>query len=59
MDRHVDVPAESVTSVAFGGADLCELYVVSADNTDDPALAGCVFRTRVDVPGLPAPEARI
>ncbi len=59
LDRHVEVPAVAVTSVAFGGADLCALYVVSADNSDDPALGGCVFRTRVDVPGLPAPEARV
>ena len=59
VDRHVDVPAKTVTSVSFGGPDLLDLYVVSADNTDDPSLGGCVFRTRVAVPGLPAPEARI
>jgi len=35
------------------------LYAVSADNTDDPKRSGSIFRTRSDVPGLPAPFARI
>jgi xylono-1,5-lactonase len=53
------VPARAVTSVCFGGADRRDLYVVSADNTDDPARGGTVFRTRADVPGLPVPPARV
>lgn len=59
LDRHLDVPAKAVTSLAFGGRDRRDLYVVSADNTGDAALGGCVFRTRVDVPGLAAPLARV
>ena len=39
--------------------DLRDLYVVSADNTDDRQRRGSVFRTRSDIPGLPAPFARI
>ncbi len=58
-DRRVDVPARAVTSLCFGGSDLRDLYVVSADNTDDPARAGSIFRTRSDIAGLPAPLARI
>lgn len=59
VTESIEVPARSVTSVCFGGADLRDLYIVSADNTDDPERAGSVFRTRVDVPGLPTPLARI
>jgi len=58
-DRRIAFPAKAVTSLCFGGADLRDLYVVSADNTDDPTRKGSIFRTRCDVPGLPAPLARI
>jgi len=59
VDREMDVPARSVTSLCFGGADRRDLYVVSADNTEDAAAGGSIFRTRVDVAGLEAPPARI
>jgi sugar lactone lactonase YvrE len=55
----VAVPAREVTSVCFGGVDRRDLYVVSADNTDDPARRGSVFKSRVDVPGLPVPLVRV
>ncbi|MCS6924888.1 MAG: SMP-30/gluconolactonase/LRE family protein [Candidatus Binatia bacterium] len=59
MDRKIDVPAKAVTSLCFGGADRRDLYIVTADNTEDPEHKGTIFRTRVDVPGLPAPLARV
>ncbi|HTO55615.1 MAG TPA: SMP-30/gluconolactonase/LRE family protein [Myxococcota bacterium] len=58
-EQRIAVPARAVTSLCFGGADLRDLYVVSADNSDDPARGGSIFRTRSDVAGLPAPFARI
>ncbi len=58
-DARIDVPARAVTSLCFGGADLRDLYVVSADNAVDPQRGGSIFRTRSDVAGLPAPFARI
>ena len=58
-DRRIAFPAKAVTSLCFGGADLRDLYVVSADNSDDPVRKGSIFRTRSDVAGLPAPLARI
>lgn len=58
-ERRVVVPAQEVTSLCFGGADLRDLYVVSADNTHDPAREGSIFRLRSDVAGLPAPFARV
>jgi gluconolactonase len=59
LDRSLEVPARMVTSVCFAGPDLRELVVVTADHTGDPALRGCVLRTRLDVAGAPAPAARI
>jgi gluconolactonase len=58
LDRRVKVPAKSVTSVAFGGPDMRDLYAVTANNSNDRALKGSVFRTRSDIPGLPVPKAR-
>jgi gluconolactonase len=58
-DARIAVPARAVTSLCFGGADLRDLYVVTADNSEDPTRGGTVFRTRSEVAGLAAPFARI
>jgi gluconolactonase len=61
-DRRITVPANEVTSLCFAGADLDELIVVTADNTDDASRKGTIFRVSADevgVRGLPAPPARI
>jgi xylono-1,5-lactonase len=58
VDRRVKVPAKTVTSVAFGGPDMLDLYAVTANNSNDRELKGTVFRTRSDIPGLPVPKAR-
>ena len=55
----IEVPSQAVTSLCFGGADLRDCYIVTADNTDDPSRAGTIFRTRVDVPGLATPQATV
>jgi D-xylonolactonase len=57
LDRRIKIPAKMVTSLTFGGPDLQDLYVVTADNTDHRELKGTVFRMRSDVPGLPVPKA--
>jgi gluconolactonase len=54
-----DVPATFVASLCFGGSDMQDLLVTTADNTDDPSIGGCLLRTRVDVPGLPVHAARV
>jgi gluconolactonase len=59
LDQKIDVPAKAVTSVCFGGKDRRDLYIVTADNTEDQSRKGTVFRTRVAVAGLPAPLARV
>ncbi|MGE0682342.1 MAG: SMP-30/gluconolactonase/LRE family protein [Candidatus Binatia bacterium] len=59
LDRKIDVPAKAVTSACFGGEDRRDLYIVTADNTEDPPRKGTVFRTRVDVAGVSTPLARV
>jgi sugar lactone lactonase YvrE len=58
VDR-MSVPARLVTSVCFAGPDSCDLFIVSADNQDDPDRRGCIFRTTVDARGAPVGAAAI
>jgi gluconolactonase len=55
----LDVPARFVTSLCFGGPDRRDLYLTTADNAEDPARRGTIFRTRAPVAGLVAPLARV
>jgi D-xylonolactonase len=58
VKKRIKLPSTMVTSLVFGGRDLMDLYVVTADNTDDKNRKGTIFRTRTEVPGLPVPKAR-
>ncbi|MBV8140327.1 MAG: SMP-30/gluconolactonase/LRE family protein [Deltaproteobacteria bacterium] len=58
LKKRIKLPATMVTSLVFGGRDMLDLYVVTADNTDDKERKGTIFRTRADVPGLPVPRAK-
>ena len=55
----LSIPAQCPTMPCFGGDDLRTIYVTSASHGRPAAelatqpLAGCVFSTRVEVPGLP------
>jgi xylono-1,5-lactonase len=55
----VPVPAKAVTSVAFGGPDLGDLYIVTADDLEDPSRGGGIYRGRPGVTGVPTPRARV
>lgn len=59
IDRTIDVPAKAVTSVCFGNKERHDLYIVTADNTEDPSRKGTIFRTRVETAGLPVALARV
>lgn len=60
--QSVDVPVGQVTSCAFGGENLDQLYIttarveLSADQLKAQPLAGGLFRADVGVTGLPAFE---
>jgi sugar lactone lactonase YvrE len=56
--KRIKLPATMVTSLTFGGRDMMDLYVVTADNTENPDRKGTIFRIRADVPGLAVPKAR-
>jgi sugar lactone lactonase YvrE len=59
LDAIVPLPVSNVSSCEFGGVDLHDLYITTAwellteeEHAAQP-LAGSLFRTRVEVPGLP------
>jgi len=55
--RTVTIPTPKVTSVAFGGPHLEDLYVTTASEGGAPPPAGALFRvTGLGVKGLPAYE---
>lgn len=61
----IKVPVNNVTSCAFGGEKLNELYITTArignddnDRSEQP-LAGGLFRVKLDVQGLPARRAKV
>jgi gluconolactonase len=53
------VPLPMVTSLCFGGEDLRDLYVVTGSDGGPRENCGTIFRTRVDVAGLPLAPARV
>ena len=58
MERRIKMPSLMVTSLCFGGSDMMDLYVVTADNTEEASRKGTIFKMRADVPGLTVPKAR-
>ncbi len=59
FDQLVEIDNPMCTSVCFGGDNLQDLYIVSGSQGADSDNAGAVYRTRVDVAGLPVPLARV
>lgn len=55
----VAVPLPMVTSLCFAGDDMRDLYIVTGSRGGPRENCGTVFRTRVDVPGLPLAPARV
>ena len=56
-ERRIEFPAKKVSSVAFGGDDLTDLYVTTAlldkDKSTEGQGAGALFRLRPGIHGLP------
>jgi len=57
--ERLPVPVPMVTSVCFGGNDLRDLWIVTGSSGAPAALRACVYRMRVDVPGLRRPLVRV
>ena len=56
-ERRIEFPAKKVSSVAFGGDDLTDLYVTTAlldkDKSTEGQGAGALFRVKPGIRGLP------
>jgi len=58
-DRRLRFAARAVLSLVFGGSDLRDLYVVTADDFANPVKReAAIFRARSPVPGQALPLAR-
>jgi len=53
LDRIMDVPANFVSSVSFGGAGMRDVLITTADNHAHPELGGTLFRARSELAGMP------
>ncbi len=53
LDEVVTLPASFVSSLCFGGADMCDVLITTADNHVQPELGGTLLRARSRIPGLP------
>jgi sugar lactone lactonase YvrE len=54
----IEVPSRMVTSCAFGGDGLADLYIVTGSGSSS-GHDGAIYRTRVDAVGLPVPLCRV
>ena len=59
LRREIAVPLPMVTSLCFGGTDLQDLYIVTGSHGGPNKNCGTIYRTRVDVPGVPVAPARV
>ena len=57
--QDIAVPLPMVTSLCFAGDDLRDLYIVTGSRGGPHENCGSIFHTRVDVPGLPLPPAKV
>ena len=57
VDRRIKIPSKMAVSLVFGGPDLQDLYIVTADSPKQ-GLRGSIMRMRSDIPGMPVPKAR-
>ncbi len=57
--QDITVPLPMVTSLCFGGADLRDLFIVTGSENGPSNSCGTVFRTRVEVAGLPLGPCKV
>jgi sugar lactone lactonase YvrE len=58
LDEIAPLPARFVSSLSFGGADMRDVLITTADSLERPELGGTLLRARSEVPGLPVPAVR-
>jgi sugar lactone lactonase YvrE len=52
LDEQIALPATFVSSLSFGGADLRDVLITTADNLVAPELGGTLLRARCEVAGI-------
>ena len=57
LDGVIELPAGFVSSLCFGGADMREVLITTADNEIRPELGGTLLRARSELAGLPVAPA--
>jgi sugar lactone lactonase YvrE len=55
----VSMPAGFVSSLCFGGPDMCDVLITTADNHVHPELGGTLLRARSEITGLRVEPARV
>ncbi len=59
LRQRIDVPLPMVTSVAFGGTDLQDLYIVTGSSGGPHDNCGSIYVTDIGVAGLEVPACRV
>ena len=52
LEETISLPAGFVSSLCFGGADMRDVLITTADNRIRPELGGTLLRARSDLAGL-------
>jgi len=55
VEREIRLPVENITSCAFGGKDLCTLFITTAASSARSPLDGALFQLVGDIKGLEPP----
>ena len=59
LDELIGLPAGFVSSISFGGADMRDVLISTADNLQRPELGGTLLRARSEPAGLPVAPVRL
>jgi sugar lactone lactonase YvrE len=59
LDEVIELPATFVSSLSFGGEDMRDVLITTADNRVEPELGGTLLRARSEIPGLPVRPAEV
>jgi gluconolactonase len=59
LDEVTDLPAGFVSSLSFGGEDMRDVLITTADNRVRPELGGTLLRGRSELAGLPVAAVRV
>jgi gluconolactonase len=59
LDEVTPMPARFVSSLCFGGADMRDALITTADNSVHPDLGGTLLRARSEVAGLAVAPVRV